>query len=58
VDPLRLIIAVLLPPLAVFLQEGAGKRFWIDVVLTFLAWIPGVLYAVYVLGSSPARRGA
>jgi len=58
VDPLRLVLAILLPPLAVFLQEGTGKRFWIDVVLTFLAWIPGVLYAVYVLGSSPVRRGS
>lgn len=52
-----MIFAVLLPPLAVFLQEGASKRFWIDAVLTFFAWVPGVLYAFYVLGSATARRG-
>ena len=53
-DPVRLILAVLLPPLAVFLAEGASQRFWIDCVLTLLGWLPGVLFAVYVL-MKPAR---
>lgn len=53
-DPLRLIIAVLLPPLAVFLQEGTSTRFWIDVVLTLFAWIPGVLFAIYCLAKPEA----
>jgi len=48
-DPLRLILAVLLPPLGVFLQEGASQRFWIDCVLTLFGWLPGVVYAIYCL---------
>lgn len=48
-DPVRLVLALLLPPLAVFLQEGASRRFWIDCVLTLLGWVPGVLFALYVL---------
>ena len=32
-DLLRILIAIL-PPLGVFLQEGLGKHFWINIVLT------------------------
>ncbi len=51
---LRLFLAILLPPLGVFLQEGASQRFWIDVLLTLLGWLPGVLYAFYCLMRPPA----
>ncbi|MDF2703398.1 MAG: hypothetical protein K0S10_2344, partial [Rubrobacteraceae bacterium] len=30
-DLLRIVIAILLPPLGVFLQVGIGKQFWINV---------------------------
>jgi hypothetical protein len=33
-DLLRIIIAILLPPLGVFLQVGIGKQFWINILLT------------------------
>ena len=48
-DFIRLIAAVILPPLGVFLQEGLRKRFWINVVLTLLGYIPGIIHAVYVI---------
>jgi hypothetical protein len=31
-DRLRIIIAILLPPLGVFLQVGIGKQFWINIL--------------------------
>jgi hypothetical protein len=31
-DLLRIIIAILLPPLGVFLQVGIGKQFWINIL--------------------------
>jgi hypothetical protein len=31
-DLLRIVIAILLPPLGVFLQVGIGKQFWINVL--------------------------
>lgn len=55
-DLLRIIAAVILPPLGVFLQEGLGKRFWINVVLTILGWVPGVIHAVYVIAKYPEHR--
>jgi uncharacterized membrane protein YqaE (UPF0057 family) len=35
-DLLRIIVAILLPPLGVFLQVGIGKQFWINVLLSIL----------------------
>ena len=46
---LLVVAAVLLPPLAVFLDRGIGTEFWISLVLTILAWVPGVLYALWVV---------
>lgn len=46
----EVIAALLLPPLAVFLEEGLSRDFWIDVVLTCLAFIPGIIFAFFVLG--------
>ncbi len=48
-DPIRLICAIFLPPLGVFLQVGLGRDFWINVVLTLLGYLPGILHAVWVI---------
>lgn len=48
-DIIRLICAIFLPPLGVFLQVGIGKDFWINLVLTFLGYIPGIVHAVWVI---------
>ena len=41
--------AVLLPPLGVFLQVGITKHFWINILLTILGYIPGIIHAVWVI---------
>ena len=48
-DLVRIIISILLPPLGVFLQVGIGKHFWINIVLTLLGYIPGIVHAVWVI---------
>lgn len=48
-DLIRIILAILLPPLGVFLQVGLGKHFWINVILTLLGYIPGIVHAVWVI---------
>ena len=48
--PVSLIIAaLLLPPLAVFLDEGIGRNFWIAFALTCLGFVPGIVFAFVVL---------
>jgi uncharacterized membrane protein YqaE (UPF0057 family) len=51
----EIIAALLLPPLAVFLEEGLSRNFWIDVVLTCLAFLPGIVFAFLVLGHDSRR---
>ena len=51
-DILRIILAILLPPLGVFFQVGLGLHFWLNILLTILGYIPGIVHAVYII----ARR--
>jgi uncharacterized membrane protein YqaE (UPF0057 family) len=46
---LMVIIAILLPPVAVFLKKGAGMELVIGIVLTILFYIPGIIYALLVV---------
>ncbi|WP_218353024.1 YqaE/Pmp3 family membrane protein [Alteromonas lipotrueiana] len=50
-DIIRIILSILLPPLGVFLQVGIGAQFWINVVLTLLGYIPGIIHAVYIIAT-------
>ncbi|MBY6157184.1 YqaE/Pmp3 family membrane protein [Pseudooceanicola nitratireducens] len=55
-DILRILIAIFIPPLGVFLQVGLGGAFWLNLLLTILGYIPGILHAVYIiLTRGPAR---
>jgi len=49
VDVIRIIIAILLPPLGVFLQVGIGLQFWLNILLTLLGYVPGIIHAVWVI---------
>ncbi|MEO7120124.1 MAG: YqaE/Pmp3 family membrane protein [Ginsengibacter sp.] len=47
---LLVILAILLPPLAVYLHEGViNGKFWLDLILTLLFFLPGVIYALIVV---------
>jgi uncharacterized membrane protein YqaE (UPF0057 family) len=51
-DILRVLLSILVPPLGVFLQEGIGMQFWINLLLTLLGYVPGLVHAVWII----ARR--
>lgn len=47
---LLVILAIILPPLAVYLYEGEiNGKFWLDLLLTLLFFLPGVIYALIVV---------
>ena len=48
-DLIRILFAVLLPPLGVFLQVGIGKHFWLNILLTLLGYLPGIIHAGYII---------
>jgi uncharacterized membrane protein YqaE (UPF0057 family) len=53
---LRVIFAILLPPLGVFLTVGLGMHFWINILLTILGYIPGIVHAVWIISSRAKER--
>lgn len=55
-DFVRIVFAIILPPLGVFLQERLNKRFWVNVVLTILGYVPGIIHAIYVIVKYEPRR--
>lgn len=48
VDVLRILIAIILPPVGVFLQVGLGLHFWLNILLTLCGYIPGIIHAIWV----------
>lgn len=47
---LLVILALLLPPLAVYLHEGViNGKFWLNLILSLLFFIPGVIHALIVI---------
>lgn len=48
-DPIRILLAILLPPLGVFLQVGIGLHFWLNILLTIFGYVPGIIHAVYII---------
>ena len=58
--PGRIVAAVLLPPLGVYLARGGGRDFAIACGLTLLAYLPGVAFALWSVlrgeEAQPAHR--
>jgi uncharacterized membrane protein YqaE (UPF0057 family) len=48
-DIVRIIIAIFLPPLGVFLQVGLGGHFWLNILLTLLGYVPGLVHAIWII---------
>lgn len=45
---LTIILNIILPPAGVAVSKGIGQHFVINILLTLLGWIPGVIHAFYV----------
>ncbi len=48
-DILKIILAILLPPVGVFMEVGFGMHFWLNVLLTLLGYVPGIIHALFVI---------
>ncbi|MBI2280937.1 MAG: YqaE/Pmp3 family membrane protein [Bacteroidetes bacterium] len=49
-DVVLAILAIFIPPLAVYLFDDAiTANFWVDLLLTFLFWLPGIIFAFLVI---------
>lgn len=46
---LLIILAILLPPLAVYLEKGGGKDLLINIILTLIFYVPGIIHALWLI---------
>lgn len=50
-DCLRVVLSIIIPPLGVFFKVGFGLHFWLNIVLTLLGYIPGLVHAIWVIAT-------
>jgi len=46
---LKIILAFFLPPVAVALETGLDSTFWLNLILTLILFIPGMIHALIVV---------
>ncbi|MDH4017754.1 MAG: YqaE/Pmp3 family membrane protein [Actinomycetota bacterium] len=46
---IKIIFAFIFPPIAAYLQVGLATNFWINIALTLLGGIPGMLHALWLI---------
>jgi uncharacterized membrane protein YqaE (UPF0057 family) len=51
----RYILALLLPPVGVYLAYGLSVTLFINIALTVLGWIPGMIHAVWAISKFEER---
>jgi uncharacterized membrane protein YqaE (UPF0057 family) len=45
----KILLAIFLPPVGAFLQVGLTTHFWINIILTLLGGIPGMIHALWLV---------
>ena len=48
-DIVRIILALLLPPVAAFPTVGIGLHFWLNILLTIFFFVPGMIHAIWLV---------
>jgi uncharacterized membrane protein YqaE (UPF0057 family) len=51
---IKIILAIVLPPLAAGLQVGISTHFWINLILTLLGGVPGMVHALWLVLTNKA----
>jgi uncharacterized membrane protein YqaE (UPF0057 family) len=55
---LRYVLAIALPPVAIFLEYGIGTTLFINIGLTLLGWVPGAIHALWATGRYYENAGS
>ncbi|MBD3770384.1 MAG: YqaE/Pmp3 family membrane protein [Rhodobacterales bacterium] len=50
---LMILLTIIFPPLPVALKEGIGLQLLLNVLLTLIGWLPGVVHAFWVQTRGP-----
>ena len=55
---INIIAAIFIPPLGVFLTVGISSALVINILLTLLGWIPGVIHALWIISKQSEKASA
>jgi len=50
-DCLRVVLSLIIPPVGVFLQVGFGFHFWLNILLTLIGYVPGLVHAIWIIAT-------
>lgn len=56
VEILRLLLTLLFPPLGVALKVGLSLQFFINLLLTVLGYVPGLVHGIWLLAQQSSHR--
>ncbi len=48
---LKIILAIFLPPIAALWQVGLTVHFWLNILLTLLGGLPGMIHALWLIAA-------
>ena len=46
---IRFALGILVPPIGVFLTYGVSTTLFINILLTLLGWVPGIIHGVWAI---------
>ncbi len=55
---IQIVASILVPPLGVFLVTGISTALIINILLTLLGWVPGVIHALWILSKQSEQANA
>ena len=47
----KIILAIILPPVAAFMQVGVSMHFWLNILLCLWPGIPGMIHALWLVAT-------
>lgn len=50
---LLVILAIIFPPIVALIERGCSGALLLNILLTILGWLPGVIHAIYLIFTSP-----
>jgi uncharacterized membrane protein YqaE (UPF0057 family) len=50
-DVLKIILAIILPPVGVLMETGLSLQFFLNILLTLLGYIPGIVHAIWIIAT-------
>ncbi len=52
----KILLAIFFPPVGAFLQVGVSTHLWINIILTLLGGLPGVIHALWLVLTDQQAR--